>query len=449
MPPTHPARPQSPLVILWEVSLNESDMPRSFIERSHAIAHEEYPGDQCYTCGWMPGYDVFLQARQHGGCRKIQDRPCVVSEYGDWEYYAQNAGLEQQKWKDLQPAERSSRQLRGDGEVRLLQQAMNFQEAHDDNLKTRAFADGVWVMFDYSRGYAEDIEASGVMDIFRLPKFAYWFFRSQRDAGELVAGTPAGPMVFLATFWTTASPLDVRVFSNCEEVSLSLNDKLLERRRPDADRTTTKLPHAPFTFRLDRFQAGTLRATGYIGGREVARDERRTPGQADRLRLRFDLSGRPFAACGKDAVFCYADLLDGTGTVVPDAAHPVFFGTVGDVRLVGRNPILSEAGVAAILLETDTVKPRCALYSLCVISEQGCARILSAAASPDETKAPGYTIRYTTDGTEPSAASPLYCGPVTNAPQMRAALLVDGRTVALADSRIGAPSTSDKAGRPH
>ena len=48
-----------PSVILWEVSLNESDMPRSFIERTHAIAHEEYPGDQCYTCGWMPGYDVF------------------------------------------------------------------------------------------------------------------------------------------------------------------------------------------------------------------------------------------------------------------------------------------------------------------------------------------------------------------------------------------------------
>ena len=256
-------------------------------------------------------------------------------------------------------------------------------------------------------------------------------------------------MVFLATLWTPASPLDVRVFSNCEEVALSLNGKLLERRRPDADRTTTKLRHAPFTFRLDRFQAGTLRATGYIGGREVARDERRTPGQPDRLRLRFDLSGRPFAAGGGDVVFSYAELMDGAGTVVPDAALPVFFGTVGDARLVGRNPILSEAGVATILLQSDTVKPRCALYALGVIREQGSARILSAAASPDDTKAPSYTIRYTTDGTEPSAASPLYCGPVTNAPRLRAALLVEGRTVALADSRISAPYTSDKAGRPH
>ncbi len=123
-----------PCVILWEVSLNESDMPKPFIAKTHAIAHEEFPGDQMFTCGWTKGYDVFIQARQHGGCKKVKDIPCVVSEYGDWEYFAQNAGLEQGQWKDLQPAARNSRQLRGDGEVRLLQQALNFQEAHNDNL---------------------------------------------------------------------------------------------------------------------------------------------------------------------------------------------------------------------------------------------------------------------------------------------------------------------------
>ena len=195
-----------PCVVLWEVSLNESDMPASFTEQANAIAHEEYPDDQCYTCGWKKGYDVFIQARQHGGCREINDRPCLISEYGDWEYYAQNAGLEQEKWKDLQPADRSSRQLRGDGEVRLLQQALNFQEAHNDDLKTSAFGDGVWVMFDYNRGYAPDLESPGVMDIFRLPKFSYWFFRSQRDAGELIAGCSLGPVIYIANYWTADSP---------------------------------------------------------------------------------------------------------------------------------------------------------------------------------------------------------------------------------------------------
>ena len=85
-------------MLAWELSLNETWMPDEFIQVTHAIGHEEYPGDQTYTCGWTEGYDVFIQARQHGGCRDVTDRSCVISEYGDWEYYAQNAGLDQEAW---------------------------------------------------------------------------------------------------------------------------------------------------------------------------------------------------------------------------------------------------------------------------------------------------------------------------------------------------------------
>jgi beta-galactosidase len=434
-----------PCVILWEVSLNESDMPASFIKQANAIAHEEYPGDQCYTCGWKNGYDVFMQARQHGGCRKINDRPCLISEYGDWEYFAQNAGLEQGKWKDLQPVERSSRQLRGAGEVRMLQQALNFQEAHNDDLQTSAFADGIWVMFDYNRGYAPDLESSGVMDIFRLPKFSYWFFRSQRDPGELVAGRPVGPVVYIANYWTPDSPSEVRVFSNCEEVALYLNGNLVERRRPDTSRVSTRLKHAPFIFKTDRFQPGKLEAVGYIGGREVERFERCTPGKPDGLSLEFDLSGRPFARSDKDVTFCHASLNDKSGTLIPTARVPVFFGTTGPAQLAGDNPILSEAGTATTLLTSDISKPRCAVYAICLMNENDHTRILSAAAAPDGTKVPDYSIRYTTDGSEPSAASPVYSEPVPNTPQLRAAILVNQQIVAVADSRSSAPATSDHA----
>ncbi len=419
-----------PCVILWEVSLNESDMPKAFIAKTDAIAHEEFPGDQMFTCGWTKGYDVFIQARQHGGCTEVKDMPCVVSEYGDWEYFAQNAGLEQGQWKDLQPAARDSRQLRGDGEARLLQQALNFQEAHNDNLKTTAFADGIWVMFDYNRGYAPDIEASGVMDIFRLPKFGYWFFRSQRDASELIAGKPVGPMVFIANYWTPDSPRDVRVFSNCEEVALSLNDKLIERRRPDTSRISTHIKHAPFTFALDRYEAGTLKAIGYIGGREVTTYERRTPGATEALALRFDLNGRAFAAHGKDAVFCHAELVDASNMIVPTSKSPVFFGTDGSARLVGQNPIAAEAGIATVLLENDKPNSPVTVYAISLISDGEQTRIVSTAASPNGNKITGYTICYTTDGTEPSAKSPEYQKPIRNHPQLRAAIVVKGRIVA-------------------
>ncbi|HMP83935.1 MAG TPA: glycoside hydrolase family 2 TIM barrel-domain containing protein [Verrucomicrobiota bacterium] len=434
-----------PSVATWEVSLNESDMPKAFIKRTHEIAHEEYPGDQCFTAGWTFGYDVFIQARQHGGCKKITDRPCMVSEYGDWEYFAQNAGLEQHLWKDLQPAERNSRQLIGHGEVRLLQQAMNFQEAHNDNRKTTAFADGIWVMFDYNRGYAEDIEASGIMDIFRLPKFTYWFFRSQRDAGETIAGKTFEPMVFIANYWTPESPLEVRVFSNCDEVALYLNDELVERRKPDTTRVSTHLNHPPFTFKLDRFVPGTLRAVGFTKGVETARHERRTPGNAETLRMRFDLSGRPFSAGGKDTVFCYVETLDAAGTVLPSADEPVLFGMTGAARLVGHNPILSEAGTASILVESDRANPDCAVYALSIVPQGEQARILSAAARPDGRSPANHTVHYTTDGSEPTAASPAYNNPIPFHSKLRAAIIVNDRVMAVADARDHAPSTRNGA----
>jgi beta-galactosidase len=419
-----------PSVILWEVSLNESTMPGSFIKKSSAIAHEEYPGDQCYTAGWEKGYDVFLQARQHGGCHGITNVPCVISEYGDWEYYAQNAGLEQEKWNDLKPAERSSRQLRGDGETRLLQQSLNFQEAHNDDLRTTAFADGIWVMFDYSRGYAPDLESSGVMDVFRLPKFSYWFFRTQRDADELVAGKQIGPQIFIANEWTTHSPREVRVFSNCDEVGLYLNGKLIERRRPDRSHITTRLKHPPFTFEVVQFQPGTLKAVGYLNGQKVAVDERRTPDEIVRLALKFDLSEKPFAANGKDVVFCHASLEDRNGTTVCTNAVEVFWGAVGELKLIGSQPAQTEAGIATVLV---TGNHRTAsggiVYALCVVKSGGQTRILSAVGSPDGSRGPASQIHFTTDGSEPTARSPIYSGPVRDASQLRATLFVGDKAV--------------------
>jgi len=413
-----------PCVILWEVSLNETDMPGEFIRTTHAIAHEEYPGDQCYTCGWTDGYDVFIQARQHGGCREVTDRACVVSEYGDWEYYAQNAGLEQDAWADLSPDEANSRQLRWHGEAALLQQATNFQEAHNDNRKTTAFADGLWVMYDYNRGYAPDIESSGCMDLFRLPKFAHAFFRSQRDET---------PMVFIASHWTPASSLDVRVFSNCDEVDLFLNGERVGSRAPDRDRISTHLAHPPFTFRLPGFRAGTLEAVGTVGGREAARHAVRTPGSIARLTLELDHGGRPFGAGGKDVAFLWAELRDAHGTLVADAWENVSFGVTGNVTLVGANPFSTEAGIASILVQTESRLPRGAVYALCVVRDGNEARVLSAVVGVGGRAEP-YAVRVTTDGQPPGPAAPRYEGPIPDAGTVRAALVVAGRPAVLAGS---------------
>lgn len=419
-------------VLLWEVSLNETAMPREFVARTHAIAHEEYPGDQCFTCGWTDGYDVFVQARQHGGCTEETSRACVVSEYGDWEYYAQNAGLRQDAWADLAPDEANSRQMRWHGERRLLQQATNFQEAHNDNRKTIALADGLWVMFDYNRGYAPDIESSGCMDLFRIPKLSHAFFRSQRDASERTRDAGGGPMVFVATWWTPDSPTSVRVFGNCDEVELLLNGRSIGRRGPDRDRMSTHLAHPPFTFEVGRFEPGTLEAVGYMAGRVAARHAVRTPGAPTRLEVGLDESGTRFGAEGKDVAFVRAALVDEHGTVVPDAWENVHFGATGGPTLVGANPFSSEAGIASILVQTDTAAPRGAVYALALVRGQDGPTVLAGAVGAGGEVEP-WAARLGPDGA-------------------RAELVVGGRTVVATDPsvprfRIPGSAAPEPAGR--
>ncbi|MBN2349582.1 MAG: DUF4982 domain-containing protein [Bacteroidales bacterium] len=341
-----------PCAIAWEVSLNESMMDKTFIDQLNTIAHEEYPGDQCYTAGWQEyGYDIYIQARQHRlGHYHESEKPYSVSEYGDWEYYAMNAGLNQDNWKNLLQADRSSRQLLSDGEVRLLQQATNIQEAHNDNFNSTAFSDSYWVMFDYNRGYSDDLEASGIMTIDRIPKFSYYFFKSQRDADEKSNLYNCGPMVHIASWWTSESPLDIRVFSNCDEIELFLNGKSLGKQTPDSNAISTNLPHPPFTFKTEKFKPGELMAKGFLNGEAVTENIVRTPGAISKLQLEVDYSGKLANPAGNDALFVYAKLIDKEGTIVRTNNESVDFSVTGDAMLISPATISTEAGIATALV---------------------------------------------------------------------------------------------------
>jgi beta-galactosidase len=337
-----------PSVIMWEASLNETNMPVDFIRESHKIVHDELPFQDIYTCGWIDTiYDVFMPARQQAATLDYwkkygKNKPLFIAEYGDWEYYAQNAGLNQTEFRDLRPAERSSRQLRAYGERRLLQQAYNFQESFNDNLYGPAFGSAIWVMFDYNRGYDPSIESSGIMDIFRIPKFSYWFFKSQSDDE---------PVCFIASFNTPASAQFVRVFSNGDSVALYRNGVRIATRRPDENPNTNNLIHPPFTFVMKSFKAGTLRAESFKNGKLWSEFKTTTAGEAAGLKLEADFSNRILKADEGDIIFIHASVRDKTGNIVNDSPCPVHFTFEGDAMLIGDNPVMAEAGIASILLK--------------------------------------------------------------------------------------------------
>lgn len=340
-----------PSVIMWEASLNETVMPISFLSRLHETVKKELPFGNNYTCSWMDTIcDVFIPARQHADPPSYwknysKKKPIFICEYGDWEYYARNAGFSQTEFSDLEPGERNSRQLRSAGTRALLQQAYNFQEAHNDNLYGPAFGDANWVMFDYNRGYAPDIEASGIMDIFRLPKFSYWFYKSQ---------TEENPVCFIAHYNLPSSGNTVRVYSNADSVQLYRNDTLIAVQGPDNDPTSVNLPHPPFTFTLPGYMPGTLKASGLTQGAPTASHSVTTAITPVALRLSADFSNKSLRADGADVIFVYATLVDSAGNTVYTADSMVEFSVRGNAELIGHNPIKAEAGIASILLKAGT-----------------------------------------------------------------------------------------------
>jgi len=341
-----------PCVVLWELSLNETDMPEAFMARLQAIGHEEYPGDQMFTCGWMDRYDVYIHSRQHGEmhCWRNADKALVIAEYGDWEFYAANHGFDQKTGAGLHAASSNSRQFRSAGENGLRQQATNHMISLNDTLSSPALLDGQWTVFDYARGYHPVRAATGVMDVFRLPKFSYYFYRSQRDVGETGANWTGGPEVFIASHWTLASNLRVLVFSNCEEIELRLNDVRLGRQVPSKAITTQYIPHPPVAFDLPQFEPGELEAVGLIGGKVVATHRISTPGTPTKIELTIEDVGVCAAANEPDLLFAHARWRDESGNLCINETGEIVFTIEGDAEVIGSAKIQAEAGIASTLL---------------------------------------------------------------------------------------------------
>jgi beta-galactosidase len=240
--------------------------------------------------------------------------------------------------------------------------------------ETRPAGADLWAGIDAFRGYHHQPFMGGPIDLFRLPKFDYFMFQSQRPAEAKPATAGSGPMVFIANFGTFQSPAAVTVFSNCDEVRLTQNGKLIGTQPPDSG---YQLPHPPFTFKVGNFsgthsmlfagnaapagtEIGTLVAEGLIGGRVAATHVVRSPGVPSRIELHVDACGVDPLANGADWVRVYAHVCDARGTTYPYSDDMITFTVSGQGAVIGdktifANPLRAEAGIATVLVRTTTV----------------------------------------------------------------------------------------------
>ena len=343
-----------PSVILWDATLNETYQGNTpYEQEQHRIAHEEYPGDQMFAYGGNGAYDagradarIFEVQNAYWSHPEPDDPPqssppaaLLWREYGDWEFGGNDHN--------------TSRTTRADGQDAMLQTVRNKQSGLSRYLTPGYFGSGTlaglatWSAFDYNRGFDATTCYSGLMDLFRVPKFAFWFFRSQRDPRR------EGPTLYVANWWHQHTD-SVVVYANCDEVELFRDGRSVARQRPDSGGSNERVPHPPFTFRVD-FTPGELRAVGYLDGRPVRTATVRTPGTARRLRLAVDLPDDRLVADGVDFAVVRAEVVDGAGTVVPTNVHRVTFAVAGAGSLIGdasigANPVTATAGTATALV---------------------------------------------------------------------------------------------------
>ena len=177
-----------------------------------------------------------------------------------------------------------------------------------------------WVGFDH-RGEATWPgigSLSGAFDLFLQKKSAFYQNKSYWTNES---------MIHIVPHWNfnglERTPIDVDIYTNCDETELFLNGKSLGKQCID------KYCHGHYCV---EYCPGELKAIGYKNGEVVCEDERVTSGAAKKLQLRLENS---FETNGADLAIFTCECLDENGLIVPDTAEYVYFSTDGNAEIVG------------------------------------------------------------------------------------------------------------------
>lgn len=368
-----------PSLLFYEPVLNETLYPSEFAQLAKRCVDEEMKSTNALSAtdlnkngvkGRQYGADYYPVIYTHPNSSKLDSvKVYFTREFGD-------------NVDDWSANNSTSRVCRAWGEIPMLIQAKHYAKpSYTATCIESLYCTGnnhlggtLWCSFDHQRGCNVMTFYGGIMDVYRQPKTAYYMFQSQRPAEKNEAlPTETGPMVYVAHEMTPFSPADVTVYSNCEEVRLTVNKngKQFVWKRSDSD---LKMPSPVIEFknaydfmdikRLARAKKQDeyyMLAEGLINGKVVATHKRVPARKAIKLRLRTDNDGMPLVANGADIVVVIAEVVDEDGTVKRLNNYNILYSIEGEGVLLnnavqGTNPIRANWGSAPALIRT-TVKP--------------------------------------------------------------------------------------------
>ena len=323
-----------PSIILWGVRINESRDDHDFYTSTNALAHALDP------------------TRQTGGIRNFRQSELLedVFTINDFGFPLQEPNhplyLNTEFVGHTYPCKST------DDDERQREHTLRHARIHNQLASNPQYAGGIgWCAFDYNThanfGAGDRICYHGVVDIFRQPKPAAGFYKSQCDPAEEVVLEPAFHWAPSdeATGFTQAV-----LCSNCDHLKCYMRESGLETSEwklfADLDPDRAEFGHLrypPFNFDLRHI---AYKVDGYIGGRQVISKSFSGRGVDRKFALVPD--DTTLLADGADTTRVVLRVTDEFGATRTYANDPILLTLEGPAELIGDNPFALVGGTGAV-----------------------------------------------------------------------------------------------------
>lgn len=242
---------------------------------------------------------------------------------------------------------------RNDNIERITEHTMRHARVHNQLSSDKRYAGGLgWCAFDYNTHSkfcsGDRVCSHGVADIFRIPKPAAGFYKSQCDPDEEIVLEPAFD-------WSRGDRNEsftiAMVRSNCNHLKIYLAGRLVAQVDPDRE-NFGNLPHPPFVKNIREGLCGgwgELRIDGYIGGKKVI--SKTMSGQGVDRQFHVEPDDVELVGDGIDATRVVFRVTDEFGAVRPFATGAISLAIAGPGEIVGENPFSLFGGVGAYMGE--------------------------------------------------------------------------------------------------
>ena len=355
-----------PSIILWGVRINESRDNHDFYTRTNALAHQLDP------------------TRQTGGIRYFQESEFLEDVFTMNDFGFPLKPPNHPRYLNTEFCGHTFPTKTIDQVERLTEHTIRHARVHDQLASNPQYAGGIgWCAFDYNThgnfGSGDRICYHGVTDIFREPKPAAGFYKSQCDPSEEIVLAPA---FHWARGDASIGFSKAMVCSNCDHLKFYIDDKLIAEVDPDR-KQFAHLRYAPFVLEMGELfhKWGDLKIEGYIQGKLAITKQMSGSGVDVKFVLLPD--DTQLIADGADSTRIVLRVTDEFGAVRPFANDAVKLELDGPAHIIGDNPFSLVGGTGAIWIRAQELPGKVMLKA--VHPYLGAQQVeITIIASPDE-----------------------------------------------------------------